>query len=72
MGNFLSALTGALVLLVILAAFDTPADREARAEQQQYCIMWEVWHADRRAGLPVEQRYGWPDQAGRYYEECSQ
>lgn len=42
------------------------------AEQQQYCTMWEIWHADRRAGVPVEKRYGWPDQAGRYYQECDQ
>lgn len=48
------------------------AEPEQTAEQRQYCEMWEIWHADRRAGVPVEKRYGWPDQVGNYYTECDQ
>lgn len=56
-------------LLAWGAAIAPPGPTEA---EQQQCEMWEIWHADRRAGVAIEKRYGWPDQAGRYYEECDQ
>lgn len=40
--------------------------------QLEYCPMWKIWHDQKAAGIPVEERYGWPDRAGRYFEECSQ
>lgn len=50
----------AAALLVLWGALAEPDN----SEQAQYCAMWEIWHADKR--------YGWPDVAGRYYEECEQ
>lgn len=59
-----------LLFLTYLVAQGGPSDAEA--VQAEYCLNWATWHTDRRAGVPVEQRYGWPDQAGRYYQECDQ
>lgn len=63
-------LLGGLVLLLIALALPPGGPSELEAKQAEYCVNWETWHADRRAGVPVDQRYGWPDVAGRYYEEC--
>ena len=63
-----------ILVVVAVVAWLPPSgvDREAQAEHRQQCDMWGIWHADRRAGVPVNKRFGWPDQAGRYYEECKQ
>ena len=42
------------------------------ALEHEYCPMWEVWHRDRKDGVPIDERYGWPDPERRYYEDCEQ
>lgn len=63
-------LIGAVAFLGVLFLLDAVTEPAQPDDAAQYCAMWEIWHADRRAGVPVDQRYGWPDQAGRYYKEC--
>lgn len=65
------ALIGCIMIVLGAVIFPSDAVEQAAAKRQQ-CEMWEIWHADRRAGVPIEQRYGWPDQAGRFYKECEQ
>lgn len=53
-------------------AFDVdPLDGED-VIKTEYCPMWEIWHDQKAAGIPIEKRNGWPDQGGRYFEECDQ
>lgn len=51
-----------------LETLEGPAD----IIQAEYCPMWEIWHGDKDQGVPINQRHGWPDQAGRYFQECEE
>lgn len=70
--RFLQWFVGSLLLVALTFGIAMDAPDEIEAQQVQQCEMWEIWHADRRAGVPIEKRYGWPDVCGRYYEECDQ
>lgn len=65
-------LVGLIVGVVIAAAKDDDPEPELDPVKYEYCPMWEIWHDQKAAGIPIEQRNGWPDQAGRYFEECEQ
>lgn len=57
---------------VAMTAFDVETHDPENLVQLEYCPMWQIWHDQKAAGIPIEQRNGWPDQAGRYFEECEQ
>lgn len=60
-----------IIAQIILITLIVNYSEEPAPDNQEYCSMWEIWHNDRRAGVPVDQRYGWPDSEGRYYIECN-
>ena len=60
-----------LALLAIIAVATLLFVDEPPPDKTEYCEMWGIWHVDRRAGVPIDKRYGWPDPDGKYYKECT-
>lgn len=40
-------------------------------DDPSYCDMVEIWNAEAAAGVPPEQRRGWPDYDRVFDEACS-
>ena len=56
------ALAAAIIILVgVVGHFD---ELDAEAQQDHYCSMVATWKAEAKAGVPANDRTGWPPYDG--------
>lgn len=57
--RFQAVLVG-LIFIVLFGMVGHFDQENEEFEEQRYCEMVEIWNKDKAAGIPADQRNGWP------------
>lgn len=57
---FFKAVGAIIFILFAMGVVGYMDAEDAEVEEQRYCEMVDLWKADKKAGIPANERRGWP------------